>query len=391
MIKLQSNINSNKVILLHAETVPSESNARIIKTRVSVQKEGINGDNFQQSYVVEFVQHDHICEPCSRVQANPNQWVYVVQLRKHGSHARSFLYLERFIWKHAVAVNAVRIDKTKHGTDFDFADEVCAKKLVDFIKGLKPVNICESKGLVSHDTKRNYYFLKYTFLVQVCSICCEDLIFLPPNVASRLGNVGPIMICTKVNDIIYLFDPLTSTKCFLDGDTYWREPFKSLLTRKDLVEYVVLNIGKVYFEVAIHGRKFGLANAEVARVKDLGKNDTRFNIKTHLGDILNRDDHVLGYDLCEAKCSDSGIELKEHIGDGVILMKKISKEKWQKRRAEHQSYLKDLEKVTNEVHGMSLGSEEPTLEEKMGDLNLCGEDYKEKKKVRKMSGSNKQK
>ena len=79
------------------------------------------------------------------------------------------------------------------------------------------------------------------------------------------------------------------------------------------MEYVVLNVHEVYFEFTINSKKFGLANAEVARVKDLGKNDMRFNIRTHLGHLLKTGDHALGYDLWEANCSDSEIELKEHI------------------------------------------------------------------------------
>jgi len=35
----------------------------------------------------------------------------------------------------------------------------------------------------------------------------------------------------------------------------------------------------------------------VARVKDIGNNDTTFQIKTHLGRILKPGDHALGYDL----------------------------------------------------------------------------------------------
>ncbi|XP_058746744.1 uncharacterized protein LOC131619690 [Vicia villosa] len=382
---LKTNINSNNLRFPGAKFIPSESNSNSIKTMFYVQKEVLNGQTLQQSYVVDFVLDNRICEPCTRVQANPNQWFYGVKLRQHGSHARSsLLHLEHVISKHGVAANALRIQKMKHITDFAFAKEVCARKLVDFIKRQVPVWVCEGKGLVSqsHDKKSSNYCLGYTFFLQVCSICCEDLIFLPPYVASSLGNIGPIVICTKVSNVITLFDPLTSMQCCLDSDVYWRAPFKSLLTRKELVEYVVLDVKEVCSEVTIDGKKFGLANAEVARVKDLGKNDTRFSIKTHLGYLLKTGERALGYDLCEANCSDSDIELKERIGDGVILIKRSEEKLCQKRRAEHRPYLKDLEEITNEVHGMSLGGEEPTLEEKLGDLNLSGEDYKEKKKAR---------
>ncbi|KAL5101367.1 hypothetical protein RYX36_005694 [Vicia faba] len=111
-----------------------------------------------------------------------------------------------------------------------------------------------------------------------------------------MGNIGSIVICTKVTNVITLFDPLTSTQCCLDGDIYWRAPFKSLLTREELVEYVVLDVKEVCSEVTNDSKKFGLANAEVARVNGLGKNDTRFSIKTHLGYVLTTGDYALGYD-----------------------------------------------------------------------------------------------
>ncbi|KAL5101368.1 hypothetical protein RYX36_005695 [Vicia faba] len=382
LVILQKNLSSSNVRLVCSQTIPSRPNSKIIKIRATVQKQVPNGEILHQSYLVEFVQHNRICESCTRVQPNPNQWDSVVQLRQHALRMHSFFRLEHAISKHGVAANAVRINKMKHGIDYFFFNRIHANRLLDFIKGRLPVRISESKQLVSHDS--NSY--RYTFSVEVCPICRKDLIFLPPKVALSLGNIGPLVICTKVTNVIVLFDPLTSTQCCLDSDMYWRAPFKSLLTRKELVEYVVLDVKEVCSEVTIDGKKFGLANAEVARVNDLGKNDTRFSIKTHLGYVLTTGDYALGYDLWEANCSDSEIELKEHIGNGVILMRKTYGVKgMMKRRVEHQSYLKDLEQITNEVLGISLGDEEPTLEEKLGNLNLSGEEYKEKKKAKRMA------
>ncbi|XP_058746748.1 uncharacterized protein LOC131619694 [Vicia villosa] len=386
LTKLKFNISSyDEVKVLDAERVPFECDSKIFKARVYVQKEVTNGEPLKQSYVVDFLQDDCVCEPCSEVQANPGPWLYVVQLRRHGSHARSFLQLEHVIMKHAVVANAERIQKMKNGTDFAFDDEVCARKLVDFITKQAPVRVYESKGVISDIENYSHYSCGYTFFVQVCSICCEDLIFLPPSVASSLGNIGPVMICSRLTSFIGLFDPLTSKQTCIGADGYWGRPFLPLLTRKDLVEYVVLDVDEVYIEVTLNNKIFGLANAEVARVNDLGENDTTFKIKTHLAHLLRKGDHALGYDLWEAECSDSDIELKDRIEGGVILMKTITKEQCRKRRLEQQPHLKDLEKITNDVLGMSLGSEEPTLEEQLEDLNLCDEEYKEKKKARRMA------
>ena len=40
-----------------------------------------------------------------------------------------------------------------------------------------------------------------------------------------------------------------------------------------------------------------MVQVEVARASDYGKNDKTFIVNTHLGEILNFNDTVLGYDL----------------------------------------------------------------------------------------------
>lgn len=385
--KLEQNMKFKRVRLVHAETLPSEPDSKIIKIKVFVQKEVINGTILEQSYVVEYVQYNRICEDCTRVNANANQWSAVVQLRQHVSHMRSIFDLEQAILKHGVGRNVVRIKKMKQGIDFFFDRESCAKKFVDFVKAQVPVKICNGKELVSRDKKSNDYNYKYTFSVEICPVCREDLIFLPPKVASSLGNIGPIVVCTRVTNTIALFDPITSGRCFLVGDVYWRAPFKSLLTSKELVEYVVLDVEEVHSEVTVDGKKFGLANVEVARVKDFGKNDTRFNIKTHLGYLLKFGDHAFGYDLCGVNSGDSEIELAEYIGGGAILIKKRYEEKRHKKRGKRQSCSKDLEGIYDKMLGLSLGGEElpyDLLEEQLSGLSLHLNDEESEAKSKKV-------
>lgn len=71
----------------------------------------------------------------------------------------------------------------------------------------------------------------------------------------------------------------------MDADQYWLEviDFKSLLTSRQLVEYiVVLDVAIVSSQVNIGGSTYALVDAEVARPSDFGKNETIFNITTHL-------------------------------------------------------------------------------------------------------------
>jgi nonsense-mediated mRNA decay protein 3 len=51
-----------------------------------------------------------------------------------------------------------------------------------------------------------------------------------------------------------------------------------------------------------------LADITVARNSDFGRNDRTFYIRTHLGNVLNPGDTVLGYDLSTANINDADLE-----------------------------------------------------------------------------------
>ncbi|KAK7276197.1 hypothetical protein RIF29_17332 [Crotalaria pallida] len=380
--KLQKNLNSNKVRIVNAEFIWTEPHSKRIKVKVKVQKEVLNGAILEQTYPVEYVQQDHMCESCSRVQANPDQWVASVQLRQHVSHRRTFFYLEQLILKHGAAASAIRIKQMDQGIDFFFSNRSHGIKFVDFVGKVAPVRSRNDKQLVSHDPKSNNYNYKYTFSVEISPICREDLICLPPKVVVSLGNLGPLVICTKVTNSIALLDPFTLRHCFLDADQYWRTSFKSLLTSRQLVEYIVLDIEVVSAEVNIGGTRYVLADAQVARVSDFGKNDTIFSIRTHLGHLLNPGDYALGYDLYGANSND--IELDKYRGRDIpeaILIKKSFEEKRQKKRgkprpwklkslsmevddkakidedkynSEYEQFMRDIEENTDMISNMSL-------------------------------------
>ncbi|KAG6643443.1 60S ribosomal export protein NMD3-like [Carya illinoinensis] len=345
--------NLNKVRLVHAEFIWTEPHSKRIKVRLKVQKEVLNGAILEQSYVVEYVQQEHMCESCSRIQANPDQWVAAVQLRQHVSHRRTFFYLEQLILKHNAAASAIKIKQMDQGIDFFFSNRSHGVKFVEFVGKVAPVRSRNDKQLVSHDTKSNNYNYKYTFSVEICPICREDLICLPPKVAASLGNLGPLVICTKVTNSIALLDPFTLRICFLDADQYWRVPFKSLSTSRQLVEYIVLDVEIVSSEVNVGGSKYFLADAQVARLSDFGKNDTIFSIRTHLGHLLNPGDYALGYDLYGANSNDG--ELEKHKGlilPEAILIKKSYEEKRQKKRGKPRAWkLKSLDMEVDDRKG----------------------------------------
>ncbi|KHN48121.1 60S ribosomal export protein NMD3 [Glycine soja] len=82
------------------------------------------------------------------------------------------------------------------------------------------------------------------------------------------------MSSLTVTNNIALLDPFTLRHYFIDADQYWRASFKSLLTSRQLVDYIVLDVETVSSEVTIGGTKYRLADAQVARISDFGKTKT---------------------------------------------------------------------------------------------------------------------
>ncbi|OMO57124.1 Nonsense-mediated mRNA decay NMD3 family protein [Corchorus capsularis] len=334
-----------KVRPVSAEFICTEPHSKIIKIRLNVEKVVLNGAILEQSYVVEYARQDLMCESCSK--PNPDQWVAAVQLRQHVSHWQTFLYLEQLILKHDAAFHAIKIKQMDQGIDFFFAKMNHAVKFVEFLDKIAPIKSTTVKQLVNSN---NYY--KYTLSVEICPICREDLICLPPRVAASLGNIGPLVICTKVTSSITLLDPFTLRQCFLDTDQYWRHSFKSLLGSRQLVEYDIFNIKVVSPEYSVGGSKYVLVDAEVARVTDSRK---LFHIRTHLGHILKPGDRALGYDVLYGVNSNDMVLDKLKVSSVLpeaILIKKSYEQKRQKEHGKPRSWkLKSLDMELDKSKG----------------------------------------
>lgn len=64
-------------------------------------------------------------------------------------------------------------------------------------------------------------------------------------------------------------------------------------------------------------------SVEIARKEDFGVNDKTFIVNTHLGDIINYNDTVLGYDLLQQNISDiEEYQEKELQVPDIVLVKK---------------------------------------------------------------------
>lgn len=66
------------------------------------------------------------------------------------------------------------------------------------MQNVVPAKFRHDKQLVSHDAHSASYNYRYTFSVEIAPICKDDLICLPPKLSQKHGQIGPLLLCTKV-------------------------------------------------------------------------------------------------------------------------------------------------------------------------------------------------
>uniref|UniRef100_A0A0G4H9Y5 60S ribosomal export protein NMD3 n=1 Tax=Chromera velia CCMP2878 TaxID=1169474 RepID=A0A0G4H9Y5_9ALVE len=447
-----------KVKLVDANFIWTEPHSRRLKVKCTIQKEVVNGAIMQQSFTVEFVVTNHQCDDCKRTYT-PHTWNACVQTRQRTDHKRTFLWLEQLIMKHEAHDRVLNIVEKPDGVDFQFANKSHAQKFADFVASFFPTKSKTSKQLISHDSKSNTYFHKYTIYQEVCPVCKDDLVYIPPKVAAAYGGIPNLMVCYKVSTAIHLIDPLTSHCVEIPCVNYWKQPFQSVYRRRHMSDFVVLDVeevptttsggvtqsaaaaaasqkakkgqaprkhkskklqekarkedalfeggaasvmgdgedvdmgdgsalmmhglpsGPVSMSIvgpapsvttdAVHRPKFRLADVEIARVSDLGQNDERLTVRTHLGGLLKPGDTCQGFDLRTLNMSgvDTDITESQALGQlvDVVLVKKTFPSRSRKgprkwvlrelpkdqeegvREAERARYVKDVEEFKRDL------------------------------------------
>lgn len=282
----------NKSRIIDAAFIWTEPHSRRVKLKITVQQEAFQGTILQQTFEVEFVQQYKQCPDCQKSYTH-NTWRAVVQVRQKVPHKRTFLYLEQLILKQGAHREAINIKEVPNGIDFFFSARNHAEKFVDFLTSAAPVRSRKSQELISMDTHTSMKSYKFTFSCELVPICKDDLVALPIKLAKQIGNISPLVLCYRVGTAVNLLDPNTLQISDLSTPIYWRTPFSPLADVKELVEFVVMDIEPIGPQKG----RFLLAEATIARASDLGVNDTTYLVRTHLGNILNAGDSVMGYHL----------------------------------------------------------------------------------------------
>mmetsp|Transcript_135909 Transcript_135909/g.344102 ORF Transcript_135909/g.344102 Transcript_135909/m.344102 type:complete len:528 (+) Transcript_135909:88-1671(+) len=358
------------VRLVDASFIWTEEHSMRIRVKITVQKEVAAASVLQQTMVVEFQIVNQQCEDCQR-SFTPHSWNAIVQVRQKVPHRRTLCLLEQLILKNDAHSKVVSLKQTPEGLDFHFTQRSHAQRFADFVGSCVPEQQKNSRHLISHDANSNSYNYKYTILCELCPICVDDVVHIPKNHSRSLSGAAPLMLCHKVSNAIRLVDPLTLRAYDVPPPEYFKRPFPVVCSRSHLTEYMVLNVELSETVQAgtparhhVPGKgKLAVGDVEVARVADLGVNDERHIVRSHLAGVLKPGNYVLGYDLTSVNVSGLDSTSIEAQHADIMLVRRQYKNKHKKRR---EWELKRLER--EKVDGEEAVDDEADMEAVKQDL-----------------------
>ncbi|KAK6012434.1 hypothetical protein OSTOST_22420 [Ostertagia ostertagi] len=312
-----------------------------------------------------------MCDDCRRAEAK-DFWRACVQVRQKAEFKKTLFYLEQLLLKHSAHSQCTGVKPVPTGIDFFFAKLQDARKFVDFLM----------MELVSHDTKNNTYDYKHTFCVEIVHICRDNIVCMPKKVAQHLGNMSQIAICLRVSNVITLIDPSNLQMADVQATSFWRDPFDSLCTPKQLSEFYVLDVERVdnLDRKAGHGfisKKHVLADVWLVRSHQVGMSDAQtLSTRTHLGHLLNPGDLVMAFDIRNCNVNNTVFdEMKPEDIPDVIIVKKVydrarrlAHRKWKLKRLVVDGNIvgNETESVADEFQRfMEDVEEDPALREKI--------------------------
>ena len=318
-----------KLKLIDAGFLYTEPHSKRIRLRLTVQKDIMSEIKLQQTFEVEFVEIYTQCDDCKK-QFTPHTWIACIQLRQKAENRKTFFYLEQLLLKHGLHKKASKIVSEKWGIDFFFNKRVDAIKLTEFIQAYFPTVTKESKELISHKIHSAEYNNKYTTVIEIPRICKDDLVILPKKLCKEFGGMNNMAVCYKIGNSIHLYDPVSLKRIEMSAAQYfvYEKDFKVIPFRSNETEYFISDIRldnapKMSADTSFIANNRLFARAEVTRASDY----EQFSCTTHLGNILNHGDTVLGYDLTALNCEEiSELDNQKYVPD-VILIRKIYPEK----------------------------------------------------------------
>ena len=205
--------------------------------------------------------------------------------------------------RHNAHEKSLNIKTMYDGLDFQYKQQSHSNRIISFVMQNFVAKHKMTRQLISHDEQSGDSKYKYTNILELAPICKDDLVILPPKLQKVLGGIGPLILVYKITTAVHIVDIHTMRTHEIDSTHYWKHMFKALCSRERLSKFIVLNVEEVEFDVntsrAAARNKFKMVRVEIAREREFGVNDNSFIVNTHLGEHINYNDTVMGYDLNE--------------------------------------------------------------------------------------------
>ncbi len=348
----------NKVRLIDAGFIWTEPHSKRLRVKLTIQKEVLTSTILQQIFEIEFIVQYGQCPDCTRLAAK-NTWRALVQVRQKVPHKRTFLYLEQLILKHNAHKDTVSINEKKDGLDFFYVQRAHAIKMCEFLASVVPIRVTKSEQVISMDVHSSTMNYKFTYSVEIAPICKDDLVCIPRPLAKSLGNIGQLLVCTRVTSSLKLMDPTTLQTADVSAEKYWKDPFSSLATIPELTEFLTLDIELNHDasvpmpgNAAVDPRlKWLEADAQVSPLNatSFAQADAVYHTRTHLGRLLQAGDQAMGYHLRVANFNSSEWDSlpAERVPDVVLVKKSYPDSK--RRRNRRTWKLKSMAKEAGEA------------------------------------------
>lgn len=373
LIPALSSSHSPKLHLVDAMWVWTEPHSMRFKVRLTVRTEVMNV-TIQQRVLVELYVKFKQCQECNREYTN-RTWHALVQLRQKrndDSPRKGLRMVEMALARHPdIRKQVLSVDASRQGFDFYFMSLVHAQAFAAYLARIAPMRIKTTKKLVSTDVKSNTANLKHTVACDMVPLCRDDLVMVHKS-AKGCNIAGRICLVTKMSSTVHLVDGSPRRSPIMDGatmelspETYYKsggdKHYLTVCSSRRMIRFVVLDVemcqddsnydhhncgdyndgdnenknnsdraSKLLYKGPSSGvHKFALADVQVARESDMGHNNESFCVVTHLGNLLQVGDVVMGYDMVSSVLSgvvdwssDNCFQSHFTIPD-VVLVKKI--------------------------------------------------------------------
>ena len=223
-----------KVKIIDSNFIYTEPHSKIIKIKISIQKE-VEKNILSQNLIIEFKEKWNLCRDCQKLQT-PHTWSSCVQIRQRVPHKKTMLYLEQIILKNKMQKSSLYFEEANDGFDFFFSTRRAGEIFSNWIATVVPSKITYHKKYVSLSTST------FTYLVEVANVAKYDLFILDKDSYKKLGGIGPLLICTRLSSRTIFIDPRTFNHLYLDGNTFFKYKFNPFCNSNQLTEFLVLDV-----------------------------------------------------------------------------------------------------------------------------------------------------